>query len=194
MSKTSPSDVRRNYYPAIATIGIVVLSIILLRSQGRLWICECGRVDLWAGNTKSSDNSQHIFDPYSFTHLLHGVIFYGLATWLLSRWTLGWKLWAVVTVEAAWEVIENSEAIIQRYRETALALGYNGDTIVNSVGDIACCVAGFYIARHLGFRRSAVLFIITEVILIIWIRDSLVLNIISLLYPLEALGNWQRGS
>lgn len=192
-SVTSRNRAHQFIRPAAAILSIIILSVILLRLQGRFWICECGRIDLWAGNTKSSDNSQHILDPYSFTHVLHGFLFYGLTVWLFPRWSVGWKLWASLTVEAAWEVIENSAWVIQRYREATLALGYSGDTIINSLGDLLCCAAGFYLARKLGFRRSLVVFLITEVILVVWIRDSLILNIIQLLYPFDAIKNWQLG-
>jgi hypothetical protein len=186
-------DRRQLYLPAFAMLGVVVVTVVLLKLQGRLWICECGRIDLWSGNTQSADNSQHLLDPYSFTHVLHGVAFYGLVAWLLPRLSLAWKLLIVVTLEAVWEVIENTEYVIQRYREATLALGYAGDTVVNVLGDLACCVFGFFIARRLGLWRSVLLFIITELILIAWIRDSLILNIIMLLFPFDALRNWQLG-
>lgn len=157
------------------------------------WSCARGRVDLWAGNTKSSDNSQHLADPYSFTHVLHGVVFYWLLARLFPRLHAMWQLTAAVAVESLWEVFENSEFIIQRYREATLALGYEGDTVVNAVGDIAWMALGFWLARKLGFRRSAALFVATESALILWIRDSLVLNIVMLLAPIDAVKKWQMG-
>jgi hypothetical protein len=179
--------------PWLAIAVIVLLAALLLRVQGRLWICRCGYVLLWSGDIKSSDNSQHIFDPYSYTHILHGFIFAGLLAWALPRLTWQWRLALAVVIEAAWEVAENTDAVIQRYREATLALGYYGDTILNSLSDIAMCILGVMIARALGFRRTAALFIITEIVLIVWIRDSLLLNILMLLFPIEAIKQWQIG-
>jgi hypothetical protein len=148
---------------------------------------------LWAGNVWSSDNSQHWLDPYSFTHLLHGVVFFWLLAWLRPRLSPMWLLFIALAVESVWEVFENSAFIIDRYRETTAALGYNGDTIINSLGDILVCGLGFMLAIRLGFRRSLVLFVITELGLLVWIRDSLVLNVVMLLYPVEAIKLWQIG-
>ena len=94
-------------------------------------------------------------------------------------------------MEAAWEVFENTEFVIQRYREETAALGYNGDSIFNSFGDILTCIAGFMIAQWLGFKRSVLVFIVTELVLILWIRDSLLLEIFMLIYPIESLKAWQ---
>ena len=177
--------------PWLAIGAVLALAAALLRAQGRLWLCACGYLLLWTGDAHSSDNSQHLLDPYSFTHVLHGFLFFWALAWALPRLAPAWRLGLAVAIEALWEVIENSEFVIQRYREATAALGYHGDTIVNSLGDIACCAAGFWIARRLGFRRSLALFLTTEILLIYWIRDSLILNIIMLIYPIEAIRNWQ---
>lgn len=184
---------RERLWPWLVIAVMLVTTTALLRYQGRLWICSCGHVLLWAGDTKSSDNSQHIFDPYSFTHILHGFVFYALLALAVPRLAVTWRLALALTIEAIWEVIENSPAIIERYRQATLALGYEGDTIVNSLADIFCCGVGFMLARRLGFRRSLVVFIATEVILILWIRDSLILNVVMLLFPIEAIKKWQMG-
>ena len=183
----------KHYGPWLAIILTCTLAALLLQLQGRLWICQCGRVDLWAGDIWSADNSQHLLDPYSFTHILHGFIFFWVASWLLPKLDFGWQMWLAILVEAAWEVGENTEVVIQRYREATLALGYNGDTIVNSLSDIALCGVGILIARRLGFWRTLALFIMTEIALTLWIRDSLLLNILMLLYPIDAIRNWQVG-
>ncbi|HSH79127.1 MAG TPA: DUF2585 family protein [Herpetosiphonaceae bacterium] len=193
MAATPLSTQRQRLLPGLAIALTLVLTVVALRAQGRLWICSCGRIDLWAGNTKSSDNSQHLADPYSFTYVLHGLVFYWLLARAFPRLHVMWQLSAAVAVEALWEVVENSEFIIQRYREATLALGYEGDTVVNAVGDIAWMALGFWLARKLGFRRSAALFVATEIVLILWIRDSLVLNIVMLLVPSDAIKNWQMG-
>ena len=183
----------KHYGPWLAIILTCTLAALLLQLQGRLWICQCGRVDLWAGDIWSADNSQHLLDPYSFTHILHGFIFFWVTSWLLPKLDFGWQMWLAILVEAAWEVGENTELVIQRYREATLALGYNGDTIVNSLSDIALCGVGILIARRLGFWRTLALFIMTEIALTLWIRDSLLLNILMLLYPIDAIRNWQVG-
>jgi hypothetical protein len=188
------SSARRDrLWPWLALAGVAVMTAALLRYQGRLWICSCGRVLLWAGDTKSADNSPHIFDPYSFTHVLHGLVFYALLALAVPRLAVAWRLTLALTIEAIWEVIENSPVIIERYRQATLALGYTGDTVVNSLADILCCGFGCMLARRLGFRRSLAVFIATEVVLILWIRESLILNVVMLIYPLEAIKQWQMG-
>ena len=143
------------------------------------------------GRPRSSDNSQHLLDPYSFTHLLHGFLLCGLLALIAPRLSAVWQLWLAGSIEAAWEVIENSEFVIRRYREQTAALGYHGDTIVNSLGDILVCSLGFMMARRLGFRRSFAVFVLTEVALALWIRDNLTLNIVMLIHPIEAIKEWQ---
>jgi hypothetical protein len=174
-------------------LGILLVTIILLRSQGRLWICACGQIYLWTGDVWSSDNSQHLADPYSFSHVLHGLVFFWALAWTLPRLSLSWRLALAMAIEAAWEVFENSAFVINRYREATAALGYQGDTIVNSLGDILACALGFILAYYLGFWRSLLLFVVTEIVMLLWIRDSLIVNIIMLLYPIEALKVWQVG-
>ena len=180
-----------------AWIAIAVTVLILvgaLRSQGRLWFCECGRIFLWVSDAWSSNTSQHFLDPYSFTHLLHGFIFCWLITLIFPRLAREWQLWAAVAIEAGWEVLENSRFVIERYRENTAALGYSGDTIINSFGDVLSCGIGFAIARTLGFVRSLLVFLAIEAVLIFWIRDSLLLNILMLVYPLDAVKQWQAGN
>jgi hypothetical protein len=118
-------------------------------------------------------------------------MFWWLLVWLLPRVSIIWRFALAVSLEALWEVIENSNFVIQRYREATLALGYQGDTVINSLGDILLCAIGFLIARWLGVRRSLAVFVLTEIILIIWIRDSLLLNIVMLIYPLDGIREWQ---
>ncbi len=180
-------------WPSLAIVAVILLTAYQLHNQGRLWRCSCGYVLLWSGNIWSADNSQHLFDPYSFTHLLHGFVFCGLLAWSVPRLSSGWRLWLAVFFEALWEVIENTEFIIGRYREATAALGYQGDTIINSLADVVCCAVGFIIAARLGLRRSLVVFATTELVLLLWIRDSLVLNIVMLLFPIDWIKAWQMG-
>ena len=181
----------QKYWPAFAIVASFAATALLLRFEGRLWLCACGSIRAWSGQICSADNSQHFLDPYSFTHVLHGFLFFWLIAWLLSRLKANWQLVLAIAVEAGWEVFENTNFIINRYRSETAALGYNGDTVVNSFGDILCCLIGFIIARRLGWRRSLVVFAILEVVLIVWIKDSLVLEILMLVVPLDAIRTWQ---
>jgi hypothetical protein len=181
----------RRVLPWLAIVLVLVVNAYQLRSQGRLWWCSCDYLLIWSGDPWSSDNSQHLLDPYGFTHVLHGFIFCGLLALIVPRLSPVWQLWLAVSIEAVWEVVENSEFVIRRYREETAALGYHGDTIVNSLADIILCGIGFVLARHLGFRRTFALFVLTEVGLAIWIRDNLSLNILMLIYPIDAVKEWQ---
>lgn len=177
--------------PWLAITVLFIVVALLERSQGRLWICSCGRILLWAGDVWSSDNSQHWLDPYSFTHILHGVLFFWLIVGLLPRLPFAWQLCLAILIEGAWEVVENSAAIIDRYRAVTVSLGYTGDTIVNSLADIVICGLGFWLARQLGWRRTLVIFIVIEVVLLVWIRDGLLLNLLMLIYPIDVVRTWQ---
>ncbi|HPR82526.1 MAG TPA: DUF2585 family protein [Pontiellaceae bacterium] len=174
-----------------AFAALLSVAVLQLHNQGRIWWCACARPFLWDGDIRSAHTSQHLADPYSFTHILHGVIFYGLIRLVFPRLRLIWRLWCAVLVECLWEILENSSFVIQRYRETTIGLGYTGDSIANSLSDITCCALGFFIARRIGFWRSAVLFAATELVLLFWIRDNLTLNVLMLLYPVEAIKSWQ---
>jgi hypothetical protein len=182
--------IRKAWLPA--SVAVAAAAAFVLRAEGRLWLCDCGRVRAWVGDAWSAETSQQFFDPYTLTHVLHGLAFCGLLALLLPR--VGWRRRFVLAVaaESLWEVIENTDFVIRRYREATAALGYKGDTVVNSLGDIAACAVGFFVARRLGWRRSILLFVATEIFLLFWIRDSLVLNIILLLYPSEKLRAWQQ--
>ncbi len=186
-----PTFDKKKLWPLLVIVAAFLATAFLLRIEGRLWICSCGRFSIWAGKICSSDNSQHFLDPYSFTHVLHGFLFFWLIGWLLPRLKPIWQLTVAIAVEAFWEVFENTNFIIERYRAETAALGYQGDTVVNSFGDIVCCVVGFWIARRLGLRRSLVVFAAMELILTIWIRDSLLLEMLMLIFPIDAIRSWQ---
>jgi hypothetical protein len=190
---SAASRVRTYLGPALVVLVILAAAVALERAEGRLWWCACGRPDLWWGDTRSAHNSQHPFDPYSFTHVLHGVLLCGLLGWAVPRLAPRWRLCLAVALEAVWEVVENSEFVIQRYRSATAALGYQGDTVVNSLGDILSCVVGFLLARRLGPWGSLVLFVVIEAALLLWIRDSLVLQLLMLLCPIDAVKRWQTG-
>jgi hypothetical protein len=179
-------------WPGWAIVTTVGLTVATLRLEGQPWFCECGTLRFWVGEGYSSHTSQHLFDPYSFTHLQHGLILFFLVGWLARKWTWHWQLWLAIAVEAAWEIFENTPFVINRYRTTTAALGYNGDSVLNSTGDIIACVAGILIARRLGWRATCILFLSIEVVLLVTLRDSLLLNVLMLLVSSEALIEWQK--
>jgi hypothetical protein len=185
-----PSAQREILGPVLAIVIVLGLTAAVLHSEGRLWICGCGFA-VWTSQVCSAYNSQQLLDPYSFTHVLHGFLYCWLILMLFPRLRPAWQLWLAVLIGSLWEIFENSDFIIQRYRDTTAALGYQGDTIVNSLGDISCCVLGFMLAQQLGWRRSLIAFFAIEAILIFWIRDSLVLEIVMLAHPVSAIKVWQ---
>lgn len=184
---------RKDYFPWIAIAFVIVVSVIALNLEGRVWWCKEGDYAPWSWSIWSTHNSQHVIDPYSFTHVLHGILEFWLIGLVFGRLPLAWRMFIAIVIESAWEVAENSNYIIQRYREATISLDYFGDSVINSVADIICCATGFVIAYRLRFWRSLALFLATEAILIVWIRDSLVINIIMLIYPIEAIKHWQMG-
>jgi len=177
------------------SFGCIVLAVLILAAMGRNWWCEARDFSPWAGDIDGRHNSQHLSDPYTFTHFLHGLGLYGLL-WLFlrKRSGLGSRLVITLTLESGWEILENTSFIIQKYREDTLALGYFGDSILNSVSDIVACGLGFLAAAYLPAIGSILLFTATEVLLVIWIRDSLLLNILMLIWPLDSVRQWQLGS
>jgi hypothetical protein len=192
LSRNPTADLRwKVYWPLIVVAAALVLSAVVLRWEGRLWMCACGTIRLWSSQICSSDNSQHILDAYSFTHVLHGFLFFWLIRLLFSRLRPGWQFALAALLEVSWEIFENTNFIIERYRSETAALGYAGDTVVNSLGDTFCCLVGFLIAFRLGWRKSLVVFAVLEVVLIIWIRDSLLLEILMLAMPIDGIRAWQ---
>ena len=178
----------------LAAICLALLAGLAQYAMGRVWWCECGLANLWSGEIASMHNSQHLFDPYTFTHILHGIGFYALLWLILSRWAgQGLRFTIAIGLEAVWEVIENTSLVIERYRESTISLGYYGDSILNSFADIAACAAGYLLALWLPVWISFVIFFGVEAALLWWIRDSLLLNIIMLIRPLDSVREWQMG-
>jgi hypothetical protein len=178
----------------IATIVIVIAAAVTLRSMGRVPICTCGYVKAWHGVVNSSENSQHITDWYTFSHIIHGFAFYGLFWLLARRWPVAARCTAAVALEAGWEVLENTDLIITRYREATISLEYYGDSVVNSVSDIAAMMIGFQFAARAPVWLTVALTIALEVFVAYFIRDNLLLNILMLLYPLDVVRRWQGGA
>ncbi len=178
---------------SIILCGLIVLgAAALLLSTERPPICTCGTVELWHGAVDSG-NSQHLLDWYSPSHLIHGFLFYGLG-WLLFRSRpTGERLALAVAIESVWELAENSPFVIDRYRTATMALGYTGDSVINSMSDIACMVAGFLMARRLPLWASIAICVAFELLTLAVIRDNLTLNVLMLVSPVEAIKHWQAG-
>jgi len=166
-------------------------TMAVLWAQGRFWWCPAGDLSMWSFDVWSQHNSQHIIDPYSFTHILHGILEFWLLGLIFRRMPVAWRFFLAILIEGSWEAIENTNYVINRYREATVSLNYFGDSIINSLSDIVGCAIGFVIASKLRFWRSLALFLTTEAVLIVWIRDSLLLNIVMLIYPIEAIKQWQ---
>ena len=181
------------FLPRLAILSIPILMILLLLLQGRIWWCKTQDYAPWTSDAWSSHTSQHLLDPYTLTHVLHGVLFLWLINLLFRRMKLVWQFFIAITIESAWEVLENTNAVIEHYRQNTASLDYFGDSVFNSLGDVTACAAGFFIAYKLGWWRSLIFFLLTEILLLFWIRDSLLLNILMLIYPLDSVKSWQMG-
>ena len=174
-------------------LGLVAATAAILLAMGRVPICTCGTIDLWVGGRDSPKTSQMLADWYSFSHIVHGLIFYA-ALWLAARrWPVEWRFAAALLIEASWEVMENTPWVIDRYRTATAALGYTGDSVINSLSDIAMMVVGFVLARKLPLWASLALLILLELAPLYVIRDNLTLNVWMLLWPDEAVRSWQAG-
>ena len=180
---------------AFLVAAIIAAAALALYLMGHPLICKCGRVELWHFDVMSAENSQHLIDWYTPSHLIHGFLFYwGL--WLLSRvlpLSFGMRLVLAVAIEASWEVIENTDFVINHYRELTISLDYYGDSVINSVSDILVMVLGFFMAARLPVWLTVVIAVSLELFVGAMIRDNLTLNVLMFVWPLEAVLQWQQG-
>lgn len=179
----------RNPY-ALSVLLLAAMAGVLL-AWGRYPICPCGTVDLWHGDVVSAENSQHLTDWYTPSHIIHGLIFYGLLALVAGRLAVGWRLTVATAVECAWELFENTDMVINRYREVTISLDYYGDSVVNSMADVVAMWVGFTLARVLPVWASVVLALVFEAVTTAIIRDGLALNILMLIWPIDAVAAWQ---
>lgn len=182
-------------------VGAVLMTVMfaaILFGMDRPPICTCGTVKFWHGYVNSSENSQHLADWYTFSHIIHGFLFFWLGQWLFRKFPdpkrYGLALCLAVFLEGFWEVLENSPIIIDRYREATIGLGYSGDSIINSMADIGWMTLGFFVAWKLGWKWTLGVLILFELIALYAIRDNLVLNVLMLSFPIEAVKEWQEAA
>lgn len=178
--------------PVVVACAVTLLAMLVgMKLEGRVLFCDCGSWSPWISDVDSRHCSQHLFDAYSASHVLHGVVFFGGLWVLRGKWSAGWRLWACIALEACWEVLENSPMVIDRYRTATIALGYTGDSIFNSVFDVISCVVGYWFASRVNWRWSVAFFVAVELVMLASIRDSLSLNVLMLVCPLDIVKQWQ---
>ena len=178
--------------PWLLSVAAAAAMVLALNLLGRIWWCKYGDPAIYVKEAWNSPHtSQHLLDPYTFTHVLHGVVLFWLTVLIFPKLENTWRFFIATVAEAGWEVLENTSFIIEKYRANTASLDYFGDSILNSAGDLGACAAGFIIAARLGPWRSLAFFIAVELFLLLWIRDGLLLNILMLIYPLDAIKIWQ---
>jgi Protein of unknown function (DUF2585) len=178
-------------FDVVAVVAMIVITGAIERQMGRPLTYRRGPVRVWSGDITSDQNSQQIADPYTFTHLTHGALFYGLTSLALPSASLGLRLLSTIALEGAWESYENTRTVIERYRAATISLGYYGDSVLNSICDILACAIGFWLTARLPRGATLGWVVASEVLLALWIRDNLTLNILMLVYPIPAIKAWQ---
>ena len=178
----------------LAPLLLVLAAAAILLAMGRPPICTCGTVKLWVSSSTSPETSQMLADWYSASHIIHGFLFFAFL-WLVARRSpLSWRLCIAILIEASWEIAENSPWIIDRYRSATAAVGYSGDSVLNSMSDIAMMIAGFLLARRLPLWASIATIVMLELVPLFVIRDNLTLNVWMLIHPSDAIRHWQAGA
>lgn len=175
----------------VVTFVIILVQVLSQYLMGRLWICECGYVKLFEAGVNTPGNSQHLFDWYTPSHIIHGFLFYGLGWLVMRKQPITAKLSLAALIEAAWEILENSPIVIDRYRTATMAIGYTGDSILNSGMDMVAMIAGFFFAARMPLWLTVVIALGFEVLTAFVIRDNLTLNVLMLVWPIEAVKIWQ---
>ncbi len=181
----------------IAALAITLITLGVLLAMGRPPICTCGTVELWYGNINGPGNSQHLSDWYTPSHIIHGMLFYGLGWLLFRRWSLGGvnagrlSFALAVFLETSWEILENTPFVIDRYRAVTVNWGYSGDSVINSIADIGWMSFGFWLALRLPVKLTVVLAVAAEIITALVVRDNLTLNVVMLVWPLDSIRVWQ---
>jgi hypothetical protein len=182
----------------VVIAGMFAAMVVSMRLMGRVWWCDQGDWAFWISDVWTPHCSQHWADPYTVTHMSHGLIFwtvlYFWGKWA-PRWSvpIRWRMSVAVGIAAAWEVLENTPMVIERYRTVTMSLDYMGDSIANAVGDVAACMLGFVIAKWAGWKWAMAIFVATEIVLLFVMRDNLTLNVLMLFWPIEAIKQWQAG-
>lgn len=185
---------RKTTADTVVVLLLIASTAMVERQMGRPWKYRNGPVRVWSGVIQSDQNSQQMTDPYTFTHITHGALFYGLTSVVMPGASFGLRVISSVAIEGAWEAYENTDTVVNRYREATISLGYYGDSILNSVCDILACLFGFWLTKKLPRAATISWIIAVEVILALWIRDNLTLNILMLIKPLEFIKQWQMGA
>ncbi len=176
---------------ALAVLLVFALTAAVELAMGRSPLGPDGRFGLWEGDIWSSEQSQRVADPYSFSHVVHGMLFFGLIWLVARRRPLGERFLIAVLLEAGWEMLENSPLVIERYRQATIALGYTGDSILNSLSDILMMSLGFWTASRVRLWASVAAVVVMEIGCLLWVRDNLTLNVVMLVHPIEAIKAWQ---
>jgi hypothetical protein len=184
---------RRYGWIIVVVVAVLVVTAAIELRMGRLWLGPDGRFGLWEGNIWSSEQSQRFADPYSISHVVHGILFCGLLWLGARRVPVQWRYVIAVVLEASWELLENSPLIIDRYRAVTIALGYVGDSVLNSLSDVLMMSLGFWLAWRARLWASVTAVLLMEVGMLLWVRDNLTLNIVMLIHPIEAIKVWQMG-
>lgn len=185
---------QRSLTPYLVAALITLAGLVWLYLAGRNLICPCGTVKLWDGWPAPGESSQHLFDWYSLSHVIHGILFYGLLWLVARRLSFGWRLALATALEVVWEVVENSATVIEHYRSNTVSVDYNGDSIVNVLADIVAMWLGFWLARVFPVWLSVVTILVLEIVALMAVRDGLALNILSFVWPMEAIVEWQAGA